>query len=112
MPDILSIDQVAELLHCEPATAAEQFAKGVLPGLKFGRQWIAPRQAFFERLNALALEQAAERREALQRDRATAVAKGKALLTQNTLVSTPGRRRRPIPVLPPLPTSVHNPLNP
>lgn len=104
MSDILNIDQVAELLLCEPATAAEQFAKGVLPGLKFGRQWIAPRQAFFERLNALALEQAAERRESF--------AKRCAPVGVQLPPVTRGRRRNIPPVLPTVPQDMHNRRNP
>lgn len=60
--DILSIEQVAEVLKCDKETAAERLNKGELPGLKFGRPWIVPAAAFYQRLNELALEQSERRR--------------------------------------------------
>lgn len=104
MSDVLNIDQVADLLLCEPATAAEYFAKGVLPGLKFGRQWIAPRQALLERLNELALEQAAERRESLS--------KRSPLVGVLHPPVARGRRRNIPPVLPTVPQDMHNRRSP
>ena len=104
MSEILNIDQAAELLLCEPTTAAEQFIKGVLPGLKFGRQWIIPRDAFLKRLNELALEQAAERRDDF--------AKRCAAANVQLLPAMRGRRRNIPPVLPTVPQGMHNPRNP
>lgn len=69
-PDLLlrnyTIDEVAEILGCTPAVAVEQIRRGDLPGLKFGRSWLIPAQAFHQRLNELALEVASERRAARQ----------------------------------------------
>ncbi|UCU98230.1 helix-turn-helix domain-containing protein [Acidovorax radicis] len=110
MAEILTIEQVAELLQCDPDTAAVQFNAGQLPGVKFGRRWVIPAQAFHERLHVLALEQAAERRAALERERerAAAAVKGAALLVQGTQPAARGRKRRPLPQLPTLPTAMHN----
>ena len=57
-----TIDQVANILECEPETAVERIMCGDLPGLKIGRGWIIPVAAFTQRLNELALEQAETRR--------------------------------------------------
>lgn len=64
MPETLTVEQVAELLLCDKETAAERLNRGELPGLKFGRSWIVPSAAFFQRLNELALEQSEHRRSA------------------------------------------------
>ena len=37
MNEILTADEVADLLDCEPETAQEKACNGDLPGLKFGR---------------------------------------------------------------------------
>jgi hypothetical protein len=112
MAEILTIEQVAELLQCDPDTAAVQFNAGQLPGVKFGRRWVIPAQAFYERLHVLALEQAAERRAALKCERAAAVAQGGTLLVQGAQPAARGRKRRPLPQLPSLPSGVHNHRNP
>lgn len=57
-----TIEEAAELLECTPETVAERIAIGDLPAVKFGRGWIIPAQALDQRLNELALQQAAERR--------------------------------------------------
>lgn len=109
MTEILTIERVAELLQCDSDTAAVQLNAGQLPGVKFGRRWVIPAQAFYERLHVLAIEQAAERRAAIADRRAAAVALGAVLGDQP---AARGRKRRPLPQLPPLPTAVHNPPNP
>lgn len=112
MTEILTIERVAELLQCDSDTAAVQLNAGQLPGVKFGRRWVIPAQAFYERLHVLAIEQAAERRAAIADRRAAAVAQGAALLVQGDQPAARGRKRRPLPQLPPLPTAVHNQPNP
>lgn len=62
MTEILTIETVAELLHCDEKTVAERLLSGDLPGAKFGRGWIVPAQALFQRVNELAVEEAAARR--------------------------------------------------
>ena len=104
MGEILTIDQIAELLGCAKSTVAAHLKSGLLPGLKFGRQWVVPAQAFFERVNALAHEQAAIRRDGHVRA-------GTPLAYQVPPVAG-GKRRRVPPVLPSLTDPVHNPANP
>lgn len=53
--DILSKDQVASMLDCEPSTIEEKARSHELPGVKIGRSWIFPRQALMQRLNEIAL---------------------------------------------------------
>lgn len=60
----LTVEQVAEMLLCDKETVAERLNRGDLPGLKFGRSWVIPTAALFQRLNDLALEEAACRKKA------------------------------------------------
>lgn len=60
--EILSPEQVAELLGCSPETVREQAAAGDLPGVKFGRDWRFPWAALYETLCKRAVEQAEERK--------------------------------------------------
>jgi excisionase family DNA binding protein len=56
-PAILSRDQVAAMLDCEPDTVDIAARNGVLPGLKFGRSWVFPQAALLEFLNQRALSE-------------------------------------------------------
>ena len=56
MKDVMSKDEVAEILDCEPVTVEEKARTGELPGVKFGRSWIFPRTALLECLHTKALE--------------------------------------------------------
>lgn len=58
-----NVEEVAELLACDKDTAAERLNSGDLPGLKMGRSWVIPEQALIQRMNEIALEEAAKRRE-------------------------------------------------
>ncbi len=86
-----TITEAAAILDCKEETAVERIINGDLPGLKFGRGWIVPRAAFSQRLNELALEESARRRQERE-------AKGKA----NTVITTAkkGTRARVAPALP------------
>lgn len=53
--DILSKDEVASMLDCEPSTVEEKARNHELPGVKIGRSWLFPRQALMQRLNEMAL---------------------------------------------------------
>lgn len=55
IPDILTTDEVADLLQCEVATVEEKLRRGELPGIKPGRSWMCPRQALLDSLNQQAL---------------------------------------------------------
>ncbi|TYK73134.1 helix-turn-helix domain-containing protein [Comamonas sp. Z3] len=56
MSDILTADEVAALLDCEPSTIQAQARAHELPGIKIGRSWRFPRVALLEALNRKALE--------------------------------------------------------
>jgi len=56
MSPILRAEDVAQLLDCSTETINERTAAGDLPGIKFGRSWVYPAEALFERLNTLARE--------------------------------------------------------
>lgn len=60
--ELLSVDDAADLLGCTAQTIEDRLRIGELPGLKFGRGWVIPKQALIYRLNEMALEQAAARR--------------------------------------------------
>ncbi len=54
MNEILTEEQVAELLDCAPATVQEKARNGELPALKIGRSWRFPKAALLDALDALA----------------------------------------------------------
>lgn len=95
-----SINEVADILGCEAETAVERIVAGDLPGLKFGRGWIVPREAFSQRLNEIALEEAQTRRQA----RAAGSKAVKVIQHARSAVaapsSRPGRVARVPPALP------------
>lgn len=47
-PDVLTIEQLAELLQIDEKTVRALASKGELPGRKLGRQWRFSRQAVLE----------------------------------------------------------------
>jgi len=51
MNDILTTDEVADLLQCDVVTVENKLRKGELPGIKPGRSWMCPRVALMEVLN-------------------------------------------------------------
>jgi excisionase family DNA binding protein len=53
--ELLSKEQVAELLRCEVVTVEEKTRSGEIPAVKIGRSWVYPRAALLQRLNELAL---------------------------------------------------------
>ncbi len=91
-----TIEQVAEILGCESEKAVEKIIIGDLPGLKWGRGWIVPREAFNQRLNELALQEAQERRKA----REAGTVAGKVIAAAQATTSKPRRQARTPPVLP------------
>lgn len=108
--EIYTAQQLAELLGCDKETAEARIRQGDLPGVKFGKGWIVPRQAFIERVNEMAKEEAATRRAQLSnmqaeaKKRGIAVASPSPLLPNSSIKTTRLRRRKP-PVLPALPIS-------
>ena len=109
--EIYTIKDVTALLGCDEDTASQRIITGDLPGTKFGRGWIVPRQAFIERLNEKAHAEAAERRAKLDDTREEAQRRGRetnqsskpatpAVLQHTSAATKRGGRRTP----PPLPT--------
>jgi excisionase family DNA binding protein len=111
-PEILTVSDLAELLSCDAETVAAKLINGDLPGLKIGRSWIIPKQAFLQRLNSKALEDSAARREdkktmstnskkqTLERDKNIEFTGNSSAFSPRS--TTKGRRRRPHPELPDL----------
>ena len=54
MNDILTTNEVAELLQCEVQTVEDRLRGGDLPGVKFGRSWMCPKNALLDTVNDLA----------------------------------------------------------
>lgn len=86
LPDVLTAEAVAEALDCELLTVQQRAIAGTLPGVKFGRSWVFPRDALVEALNRQAREQAAARQAPKPAPKPEAAAK-------------PGRRRTTLPNL-------------
>lgn len=59
---ILSTEDAADMCGCEPLAIIERMRTGELPGIKFGRSWMVPREAFIQRINEIALAESATRR--------------------------------------------------
>ena len=51
MNDILTTDEVADLLQCDVSTVENKLRQGELPGIKPGRSWMCPKVALLEVLN-------------------------------------------------------------
>ena len=114
--EILTVDDLAQLFACDKETASARLKCGDLPGVKVGRGWIIPRQALFERLNEMAREEAATRREQLRTMRDAAQERCPAThpappsrkpsvagVLNNLDVVARGRKRRIPPPLPQIP---------
>ncbi len=100
--EILNTDELAKLLGCDKETAAKRIIAGDLPGSKFGRDWIIPRRALIERINEMAMKDAAERRAALEAERGAAAAPSPMLPTTEVNKSPRRGQRRLPPDLPPM----------
>ena len=48
---ILTVQRAAELLECSERTIEDKLANHDLPGIKIGKSWQIPAQAFYERIN-------------------------------------------------------------
>src|SRR5882672_7194055 len=55
LDEVLTKEQIAELLQCDVTTVEEKARNGELPGVKVGRSWVFPREAMLQRLNEMAL---------------------------------------------------------
>lgn len=54
MPPIMTPEQAAAWLGCEPRTVQENCRSGVIPAVKFGVDWAIPAEALLKRVNWLA----------------------------------------------------------
>lgn len=48
---IITVDQAADMLGCEPRTLEERLASGEFPGVKYGRSWRIVTTAMLQYLN-------------------------------------------------------------
>ena len=87
--EFYTAQQLAELLDCDKETAQELIRAGDLPGIKFGKGWIIPRQALIERVNEMAKAEAAKRRAARTSSQAAAIELGKKAVKAAAAVASP-----------------------
>lgn len=59
---IYTVEQVAGMLGCSPKTVQEMARNGELTGIKPGGDWVFPAGALAQRLDELAMAEAARRR--------------------------------------------------
>lgn len=95
--NLLTVEQAADELGCKPKTIEERARAGDLPGILWGDGgWRFPAQAFYDRLNQLAIEQAEKRRQAKQ-PRAVASAPVAPARKAPPALPTPGAQPSPRP---------------
>lgn len=54
--DVLSPEEMAQLLDCEVSTVDDKLRAGLLPGVKMGRSWVCPRSALMQALHDEAMK--------------------------------------------------------
>lgn len=94
--DTLNAIDAAAVLHADPETVLLLARKGDLPGAKIGKSWVFLRSDVLDYLSNRV------RQETEQRRKACADTTPVAALTEKAS----SRRRRPLPTLPTLPTTV------
>ena len=55
MNDILTTEDMAKVLDCDPETVQARQRDRDLPGVKFGRSWLCPKSALLEVLHEKAM---------------------------------------------------------
>lgn len=94
-PSVYTVAEAATILDCTQASVEAHLRSGRLPGVKFGRSWVLPVEAFTHHINDLAISEATAKREGLTKARQDAV-------VAIQVVPQPARgRRRPPPDLGP-----------
>lgn len=94
-PPVYTVAEAATILDCTQSSVEAHLRTGRLPGLKFGRSWVIPIEAFNTAINALAINEATAKREGLAKARQGAI-------VAIPIVPQPARgRRRPPPDLSP-----------
>jgi hypothetical protein len=58
----MEFQEACELLKCDASSLRSLLAASSVPGLRIGREWVIPRRAFIEGVNALAVARAEELR--------------------------------------------------
>lgn len=91
---VYSVDEAAAILECTRASVETHLRSGRLPGLKFGRSWVLPVEAFAQAINALAISEATAKRDSLTKARQDAI-------VAIQVAPQPRRGRRPPPDLTP-----------
>ena len=61
MTEILTAQEVADLLDCKPSTIEAKARSHELPGIKIGSSWRFPRAALMEALNRKAMDNQVKR---------------------------------------------------
>ena len=84
MIEIYTAEQAAVLLNCAATTVEDLARRGELPAIKPGGAWVFPAGALRQRLDDLALAEAAERR---QPAKAKAAQVGRAQKVRPVLVN-------------------------
>lgn len=98
---VYSVEEAAAILECTPLSVESNLRSGRLPGVKFGRSWVLPVEAFVQQINNLAIAEATAKREGLAKARQDAIVALPA-------VAQPSRRRRgPPPDLTPYLALLH-----
>jgi excisionase family DNA binding protein len=92
---VYSADEAAAILECTRASLEAHLRSGRLPGLKIGRSWVLPVDAFTQAINALAISEAAAKRDGLAKARQDAI-----VAVQVVPQPRRGRRRPPIDLKP------------
>ena len=49
-PELFTVQETAEYLHCHPETVKRLIRKGGLPGIKIGRRWLVPKAQLVDAL--------------------------------------------------------------
>lgn len=94
LDETLGVEEAATLLRAEPATVMQFARRGELPGTRIGKSWVFLRDDVMAFLRMQIAQDTEERRQQA----------ANAIIPVATAIS-PQRdgRRRPVPVLPPLP---------
>ena len=95
---LLSAEEVAAILNCQPSTVEAAWRAGTLPGFRLGQHWRVPETALYEGIHALAMKNCAAAQPATP-PAPTAVL---VAVPNSTATNQRGRRSTP-PVLPDLP---------
>lgn len=91
--EIFTTEEVAQMMGCAPSTIEEHARNRVLPGIRMGREWRFPREAFMKAINTLAITGALHRESPKRKPKATAA---------DMLKGAKPSRRNLIPELPTL----------